>query len=283
MNYGITITKECFIYKNEELTEVSDEILSGWLVAYERADGNVVKILTSYGYEGYANRCCFRAVSIQDIQEKITSGSMRRIISRTADVLEAPLVQAPIVCMLLRNSVVRILDENNSEWTHIKTADGNTGYIHSAFLGKLMNQDRLYFGCDYRNQKITEEYVFREKVVESAMSYLNTQYRWGGKSVLGIDCSGLAFMSYFENGLIIYRDASIKANYPVHEIDLSKIMMGDLIYFTGHMAVYIGNGRYIHATAHNSNPCVTINSLNPQDTDYREDLAKNITACGSVF
>ena len=33
-----------------------------------------------------------------------------------------------------------------------------------------------------------------------------THYRWGGKTPLGIDCSGLVSMSYLLNGIAIYRE-----------------------------------------------------------------------------
>ena len=57
----------------------------------------------------------------------------------------------------------------------------------------------------------------------------------------------------------------------------------DLIFFPGHVAVYIGGGRYIHATAWRKTPRVTINSLNPEAPDYRRDLAESISAFGSLF
>jgi len=85
------------------------------------------------------------------------------------------------------------------------------------------------------------------------------------------------------NGIIIYRDAQINPEYPVKPITCRQLEMGDLIYWPGHMAVYIGNCRYIHATAVFDTPYVTVNSLNPCDDCYRDDLAKSITACGSFY
>ena len=58
---------------------------------------------------------------------------------------------------------------------------------------------------------------------------------------------------------------------------------GDLIFFPGHVAVHLGNGRYVHSTGYKLTPCVTLNSLNPQDPDYRGDLAEKVTAYGSIF
>ena len=55
------------------------------------------------------------------------------------------------------------------------------------------------------------------------------------------------------------------------------------MFFPGHVAMYLGDGKYIHATGYVKTPYVTINSLNDTDPDYRKDLAEKITECGSVF
>ena len=52
--------------------------------------------------------------------------------------------------------------------------------------------------------------------------YLGAQYRWGGKTPLGIDCSGLVSMAYLLSGVIIYRDAAIKPGFALHEISFEQ-------------------------------------------------------------
>lgn len=97
---------------------------------------------------------------------------------------------------------------------------------------------------------------------------------------MGIDCSGLCSITYLINGIIIYRDSQIKEEFGMKRISKEEIQLGDLLYYPGHVAMYIGNDKYIHATGKSSG--VVINSLNPEDEDYREDLA-NIKEIATVF
>jgi beta-lactamase class A len=120
----------------------------------------------------------------------------------------------------------------------------------------------------------------RANVTADAKLYLGTQYRWGGKSHAGIDCSGLASMAYMLNGLYIYRDGSIADGFPVKEISPEAARTGDLLFWDGHVALYLGDNRYIHSTGRSSG--VVINSLDPSALDFREDLAA-VKKWGSVF
>lgn len=56
--------------------------------------------------------------------------------------------------------------------------------------------------------------------------------------------------------------------------------LGDLLYWPGHVAMYIGDEKYIHSTGASGG--VVINSINPEHDDYREDLA-DIKEIGTVF
>ena len=53
--------------------------------------------------------------------------------------------------------------------------------------------------------------------------------------------------------------------------------------FPGHVALYLGEGRYIHSTGAAVSGGVVINSLEPEDPLYRDDLVKSLYAVGSVF
>lgn len=84
-------------------------------------------------------------------------------------------------------------------------------------------------------------------------------------------------------GVDMYRNADIKEGFCVHEIERKDMKKGDMLFFKGHVAMYIGDGKYIHSTSRAGSDGVVINSLCPCDPDYREDLANGVLAVGSIF
>lgn len=264
---------ETVIMRNQCLVgqTVSDELLSGWLTTITESRGNFLKVTTHYGYSGWLKESDVHKICDQEYgMWNIRSGSLLLLTQRLTDIFASPKVQAPIVSTLFMGSVVIPCGSRKDGWQKIRMADNTMGYVPAIALAASKSPE----------ESQTE---LRSSIINYALSYLGTQYRWGGKTHEGIDCSGLTFMSYFMCGILIYRDAAIKSGYPVHEIPRSQIKPADLLYFPGHVALYLGNNKYIHATGSlNSFACV-INSLNPQDLDYREDLAESLYAVGSVF
>ncbi|MBE6023073.1 MAG: NlpC/P60 family protein [Cellulosilyticum sp.] len=259
-----------------QTSTIQDEGLYGMPVEIiERANPSWVKVRTHYRYEGY--------IPVEDLyfltqQEKVAWEAMktqrRVIIKAYVDVLACPKVQGIRLQTLTRGALVTLLSPAPTKggWAKVKLNNGVEGYVKEGV-----------FGSYYDTPSSQDETALRKKIVASALSYLGTQYRWGGKSPLGIDCSGLTSMAYLLNGIIIFRDAKIKEGFPVHPIEFEAKKPGDLFYYPGHVAMYIGDERYIHATGHDGSDGVVINSLNPNDLDYREDLPKMMYAVGSIF
>lgn len=277
MRTGIIIVPKTSLY--ESITtehsctygqNISDELLSGWTVTIEKDCGKFLKVTTCYGYSGW-----LEASAVQDISPE-QSGywndrTQTALICRgIIDILKEPRVQSKVLSTLFMGSTVIPMESPKDGWQKIKTADNTCGYLPCIALLYPMDEN-------YTQQEL------RSAILHYAVSFLGTQYRWGGKTQEGIDCSGLTFMSYYMCGILIYRDAAIKEGYPVHEIPISRIKPADLLYFPGHIALYLGDGKYIHSTGNLKSFGCVINSLNPEDADYRADLAKSLKAVGSVF
>ena len=250
-------------------SDIQDEGLYGMpITLIEPPNEGWVKIKTHYGYSGYVPLTAIYCT--QRVREKV---NLRFVKQAYADVLNLPKVQGVCLQQVTRGAILEVVDEPALiGWSRVRLNDGRMGYIKSHFLIPYVEGIK----------KGTSQ-IFREQVVATAKLYLGTQYRWGGKSPLGIDCSGLCSMVYLLNGICIYRDAKIMPDYPVHKIPYEQKDVGDLLYFPGHMALYLGHDLYIHATAKIGSDGVVINSLEQHSPLYREDLKKSLSAVGSIF
>ena len=314
--YAIVTSMHAYLFtesgpdEGENLSEVSDELMSGWAVRILEECGSWAHVITHYGYKGYVSVSQLVEISPEELKERQNKERFLRIVYPLKDVLSSPKVQGSHVEDLPRNSFVELLSHEEEGWSRIRTASGKEGYVQTASLAERKDDDAFLFdegflfyaeaaeGLPYFVARMREqrekalqsgipyeewENTLRDNIVKTALTYMGTQYRWGGKSPLGIDCSGLAFMSYMENGFLIYRDANIMEEYPLRQIDRENLKKGDLIFFPGHVAVYIGDDRYVHSTGYKHTPGVTVNSLNLHDKLYRDDLFHSITAYGSIF
>lgn len=249
-------------------SEMADEGLYGMVVnILEDKGDNWYYIKTHYNYYGYIHG----SNMIMDDEKalKWRENGNKVIYHSIVDVMPEPSYKGYVKQVITRGAIVMATGKEKDNWTEIQLTDDSTGWVRSSFIG-----DRI---ISYDKRRENE---LRENLVKTAMSYLGTQYRWGGKSPLGLDCSGLCSISYLLNGIIIYRDSQRKDEY-MRKISLEEIKPGDLLFFPGHVAMYIGDNKYIHSSS--SNNGVNINSLNPEDKDYDEYLAKNIIDIGTIF
>lgn len=81
--------------------------------------------------------------------------------------------------------------------------------------------------------------------VEAAKSQLGTPYVWGGSQPGGFDCSGLTSWAYKQAGVEIPRTAENQA--VGQEVSYEELQPGDLVVWTGHVAMYAGDGMMVEA------------------------------------
>ena len=96
--------------------------------------------------------------------------------------------------------------------------------------------------------------IKRSKLVEDAFIFLNAPYLWGGKTPLGIDCSGFTQMVYRLNGFSLKRDASQQVEQGEALSFPEEAQPGDLAFFDNeegrivHVGIVLENNQIIHAS-----------------------------------
>ena len=76
--------------------------------------------------------------------------------------------------------------------------------------------------------------------------FLNCNYKWGGKTYNGIDCSALIQLFYKFNNKFFPRDTVDQVKFK-KGISKKKFKLGDIIYWKGHVAICISTKKLIHA------------------------------------
>lgn len=101
-----------------------------------------------------------------------------------------------------------------------------------------------------------------EAALRSALRFVNAPYLWGGKSILGMDCSGLVQLIFSIHGICLPRDARDQFLAGSAVVNLSEALPGDLAFFSNeagnvvHVGILLNSGQIVHASG-----CVRMDSV----------------------
>ncbi len=110
----------------------------------------------------------------------------------------------------------------------------------------------------------SEESSLKERLILFAKKLLNIPYRFGGNSLLGIDCSAYVQKVYALIGIDLPRSARAQFSEG-NPVDKGELSIGDLVFFRtyasfpSHVGIYLGNNLFIHSSSRGKK--VTIDSL----------------------
>ena len=109
------------------------------------------------------------------------------------------------------------------------------------------------------------EKSMRDKLIIFAKKLINIPYKFGGNSILGIDCSAYVKKVYGFLGIELPRTAREQFKTAGETVDKEDLSIGDLVFFRtyasfpSHVGIYLGNNLFIHASSKGKK--VTIDSL----------------------
>jgi gamma-D-glutamyl-L-lysine dipeptidyl-peptidase len=116
--------------------------------------------------------------------------------------------------------------------------------------GKLGEQSIEFTGAYRKRNETAPDASLLDKLVRP---WLNAPYLWGGRTPLGVDCSGFVQVIYKQLGMDLPRDAWQQAQEGKAVKKFADVMPGDLAFFNNkedivHVGILLGGGQIIHAS-----------------------------------
>lgn len=206
------------------------EVLFGeTLTVYDIAEGWAWVQLDRDGYVGYLPA----ETLSHDVQP-----ATHRVRSIGTFLYPVPDIKAPPIMHLSLNAQLSVA-EGDDRFCLLTTG----GYVYTRHIAPVG-----HFARDY---------------VEIAEMMIGTPYLWGGRTRIGIDCSGLVQNALEAGGIISPRDSDMQeaeVGEPVAiRADLENLLRGDLLFWKGHVGMMVDGVMMLHANSHHM--AVTIETL----------------------
>jgi cell wall-associated NlpC family hydrolase len=220
-------------------------------------------------------------------------GREMQIVAPIADVRSGPTPDASLDTQALRGERVTVYEEHEGwAWCQLQR-DAYVGYLPAHMLGptskepthrvtalrtfvypapnmKMPPLEALPLGAEIRVEdegdyvRIADHgYVYAPHLqpiaqyesdfVTVAERFLGAPYLWGGKTALGLDCSGLVQISLAAAGVSAPRDTDVQAREIGSQFPLSEpldLRRGDLVFWKGHVGIMCDAETLLHANAH---------------------------------
>lgn len=190
------------------------------VTVYDEADGWAWVQLERDRYVGYIPADAMTS-EVRAVTHRVSA--LGTFVHPVADIKSPPLLQLSI------NAGVSIV-ESDGKFSRLATG----GFVTTRHIAEVGRNVRDY--------------------VEVAERFVGVPYLWGGRTRIGIDCSGLVQMAMFAAGLEAPRDSDMQqaeiGSTVLVPASLDGLLRGDLVFWPGHVGIMVDGVLMVHANAH---------------------------------
>lgn len=175
-----------------------------------------------------------------------------------------------LITQIAINTKVEVVSESNG-WSKVKV-NGKEGYIASTLLSTTKQEtsrgaeESRITAANKEKEAKKQETTQTEKsktssnsgesVVSYAKQFIGTKYTYGGTSPsTGFDCSGFTSYVYRHFGVSLPRTSGGQSGVGT-AVTKADLQAGDLVIYSGHVAIYLGGGNVIHSPRPGKSVCI---------------------------
>jgi len=267
--------------------EILEQLEKGMSVSIVSSDNGWYKV-TYKGITGWVNS---DYITVKQVSSKSST-----IKSDDVNLRESASTDALVLRTFKKGTSVDVLSSSGN-WYKVRTSDGTVGWVFRDFVNvasttttttssakttttTTTTNKTTSRGTDAVRQAdssndgkelTTSSSVSstRENLIAYAKKFLGVRYVYGGSSPKGFDCSGFVSYAYNHFGIKLERVAADQARQGT-KVSRANLLPGDLVFFDtnggknyiNHVGIYIGDGKFIHASSGSKARKVVISSLN---------------------
>ena len=153
--------------------------------------------------------------------------------------------------------------DDEGDYVTILTDDGETGYVARDYADLYVHVDTA-MTLEEEEEMLAElarqaeeerraaegaaAWSVRQTIVDYCYSKVGCDYVWGAEGPYAFDCSGLVKLAYAQVGVYLYHQSGSQGQAGSYR-SISEAQPGDILWQSGHVGIYVGNGLCIHASS----------------------------------